>query len=254
MYKSVYLILWIIVCVSCQPTDAINERIVEKKIIVNKLNKTLNKKVDKAVLLDSVINEKGFKLNTRYTLLNTKNLDTFVNMKALSDDFLYDIKYATTDNFANKKLYECDACYLRLKTALALLKANKAFLNKGYKIKFFDCYRPFDVQQALWDSFPNPRYLSNPKKGSIHNRGGAVDITLVDVNDNEVDMGTPFDYFGKEAHRTYTNLPLQVLKNREMLTKIMVKNGFWTIRTEWWHFNYSGSSKNAIENFKWPCP
>ena len=185
--------------------------------------------------------------------MNTRNLDSFVNIRDLSDDFLYDIKYATSDNFAKKPVYDCEACYVRLKTALALLKANNTFMNKGYKIKFFDCYRPFSVQEALWKSYPNPNYLSNPKQGSIHNRGGAVDITLVDINDNELDMGTPFDYFGKEAHRTFKGHTPEVLKNREILTKTMIKNGFWTIRTEWWHFNHGATSRNKIENFKWSC-
>lgn len=252
--QRVLMLFSLLILVGCNQNNAsLKERIRTKEKEVKTLNKTLNKKVSNAVVLDSLINTYGSRLIKRGIILNTKNLDSFVNMKDISDDFLYDIKYATSDNFAKKPVYDCEGCYLRLKTALALLKANNTFMNKGYKIKFFDCYRPFSVQQLLWDSFPNPSYLSSPKQGSIHNRGGAVDITLVDVNDNELDMGTTFDHFGKEAHRTYTDLSEEVLKNREVLTKTMIKNGFWTIRTEWWHFNHGAASRNGIEDFKWPC-
>ena len=108
------------------------------------------------------------------------NDSTFVNLKQYSQDFEYDMKYATEDNFLKAKVYDCAECFLRLKTVNALIDANKKFLKKGYKIKILYCYRPLDIQKKMWKIVSNPKYVADPAKGSIHNRGGAVDITLID--------------------------------------------------------------------------
>jgi D-alanyl-D-alanine dipeptidase len=107
---------------------------------------------------------------------------TFVNLKAYSEDFQYDMKYATEDNFLKLKVYDCAECYLRLKTVKALIRANASFKELGYRIKIFDCYRPLSIQKKMWELVPNPSYVANPSKGSIHNRGGAVDLTLVHLD------------------------------------------------------------------------
>ncbi len=193
------------------------------------------------------------KQKVQRTALDTLPVTTFVNLEELSDDFMYELKYATKDNFLKQSVYDCPKCYVRVPTAKALLKANAVFLKVGRKIKFFDCYRPHSVQKKMWKIFPNPHYLARPTKGSIHNKGGAVDITLTDLKGNELDMGTGFDHFGKEAHHAYTNLSDTVLENRKLLRETMKKHGFWTIRTEWWHYNYRGASKNALADFKWEC-
>lgn len=178
---------------------------------------------------------------------------TFVRVADYNNDFAYDMRYATTNNFLNAKVYDCAECYMRVKTAKALIKANNEFLNKGYKIKFFDCYRPNSVQYKMWAIVPNPQYVANPVKGSIHNKGGAVDITLVDLKGNEVNMGTDFDFFGKKAYHDNTNLPKEILANRVLLKETMEAYGFWSIRTEWWHYNLSAASNEKIANFKWDC-
>ena len=179
---------------------------------------------------------------------------TFVRLADFSNDFVYDMRYATENNFLKAKVYECAECYTRVKTAKALIEANKEFMSKGYRIKFFDCYRPNSVQYKMWELVPNPQYVANPVKGSIHNKGGAVDITLVDLEGNELDMGTDFDFFGKKAHHDFTELPVEVLQNRKLLKETMEKHGFWSIRTEWWHYNLSAGSNDRVANFKWPCP
>lgn len=178
---------------------------------------------------------------------------TFVRLKEYSGDFAYDLRYATTNNFLKAKVYDCAECYTRVKTAKALLKANVELVEKGYKIKFFDCYRPNSVQYKMWKIVPNPQYVANPVKGSIHNKGGAVDITLVTLEGDELDMGTDFDYFGKRAYHDNVNLPDTILANRKLLKETMEKYGFWSIRTEWWHYNLSAGSRDKIANFKWPC-
>ncbi|WP_417935716.1 M15 family metallopeptidase [Flagellimonas allohymeniacidonis] len=179
---------------------------------------------------------------------------TFVRLANYSDDFVYDMRYATENNFLKAQVYDCPECYTRVKTAKALIKANAEFMEMGYKIKFFDCYRPNSVQYKMWEIVPNPQYVANPVKGSIHNKGGAVDITLVDFDGNEVAMGTDFDFFGKRAHHDHLDLPEAVLKNRAILKSIMEKHGFWSIRTEWWHYNLSAGSNDQVADFKWECP
>ncbi len=178
---------------------------------------------------------------------------TFVRLADYSHNFAYDLRYATTNNFLKEKVYDCAECYTRVKTARALLKANKELNSLGYRIKFFDCYRPNSVQYKMWEIVPNPQYVANPKKGSIHNKGGAVDITLETLEGVELDMGTDFDFFGKRAYHDNFNLPKQVLANRKILKETMEKYGFWSIRTEWWHYNLSAASNDKVANFKWDC-
>lgn len=178
---------------------------------------------------------------------------TFVNLKKYSSDFVYDIKYATTDNFLKAKVYDCSECYLRLKTVKSLIKANKKALKKGYRLKLFDCYRPLEIQKKMWKIFPNSKYVANPAKGSIHNRGGALDLTLVDEKGIELDMGTPFDFFGIEAAHAYKNLTKTQFQNRKILKLIMQSSNFNAIKSEWWHYNLKRSKVDSVSNFKWKC-
>ena len=178
---------------------------------------------------------------------------TFIRLADFSDDFAYDLRYATANNFLKAKVYDCAECYTRVKTARALIAANNDFMKQGYKIKFFDCYRPNSVQYKMWEIVPNPQYVANPRKGSIHNKGGAVDITLVTLKGEELDMGTDFDFFGKRAYHDNTELPQQILENRNILKETMERHGFWSIRTEWWHYNLTAASNDRVANFKWPC-
>lgn len=181
------------------------------------------------------------------------NDTTFVNLKEYSQDFVYDMKYATPDNFLKAKVYDCAECFLRLKTVNALVEANKKFMEKGYKIKIFDCYRPLDIQKKMWKIISNPEYVANPAKGSIHNRGGAVDITLVDSKGKELDMGTSFDFFGVEASHNYQNLSTAVKQNRILLKTTMVNSGFNSFDSEWWHYNLKSGLNDKVSNAKWDC-
>ena len=95
--------------------------------------------------------------------------------------------------------------------------------------------------------------MADPKKGSNHNRGTAVDITLVDSLGVELEMGTDFDYFGNKAHHAYTYLPKQTLENRKLLKSVMESHGFWSITSEWWHYNLNASYKYKVSDFKTEC-
>ena len=185
--------------------------------------------------------------------LNTIADSTFVNLSTYSSDFVYDMKYATSDNFLKSKVYDCPVCYLRLKTVKSLIEANQRFIKKGYRIKIFDCYRPLDIQKKMWAIVSNPEYVANPKKGSIHNRGGAVDITLVDASGKELNMGTAFDFFGIEASHDYENLSDEIKANRKLLKSTMIKSDFRILESEWWHYNLKNSKKDNLSNFKWNC-
>lgn len=177
----------------------------------------------------------------------------FVRLKDLSPDFVYELKYATPDNFLKQAVYDCGECYLRKSTAEALVKANEAFIQLGYRIKLFDCYRPLSVQKKMWKILPGTHYVANPAKGSKHNRGAAVDLTLVDAQGKELNMGTPFDFFGKEAHHTYTEHSKEVLENRKLLKETLDKYNFKSIYSEWWHYEYRPEMQSKVENFEWQC-
>jgi len=181
------------------------------------------------------------------------NDTTFVNLRDYSQDFAYDMKYATSDNFLKARVYDCAECYLRLKTVTALIDANKKFRKKGYRIKIFDCYRPLDIQKKMWAIVSDPQYVANPAKGSIHNRGGAVDITLVNLQGVELEMGTSFDFFGKEAAHNYKNLSNKVKRNRKLLKSVMISSGFNPFDSEWWHYNLKSGLKDNVSNVKWNC-
>ncbi|QHT68721.1 M15 family metallopeptidase [Rhodocytophaga rosea] len=195
----------------------------------------------------------------RISLLTNQELNnlpdsSFVELLTVDSTFVLDMKYATPDNFLKSKVYDCDKCLLRVKVAKALAKAQKAFADQGYRIKLFDCYRPLDVQKRMWALMPDKRYVGNPyQNGSVHNKGAAVDLTLVDAEGKEVDMGTSFDHFGREAHHAYTNLPQETLQNRKLLKQGMESAGFLPITSEWWHYFYQ-NNRFPVANFKPACP
>ncbi|WP_281543320.1 M15 family metallopeptidase [Maribacter aestuarii] len=211
-------------------------------------NKPINH-TDTVIINTEATDEKPETLRTFEGLSDT----TFIRLADFSNQFVYDMRYATENNFLKAKVYDCPECYTRVKTAKALIAANEEFVKNGVKIKFFDCYRPNSVQYKMWEIVPNPQYVANPVKGSIHNKGGAVDITLVTLDGVELDMGTDFDFFGKKAYHDNTDLPQDILDNRKLLKETMEKYGFWSIRTEWWHYNLSAASNDKVANFKWPC-
>jgi len=203
------------------------------------------------IMVDSIIEPKEEK--PVFKSLEGVADTTFVRLADYSDGFAYDLRYATDNNFLKEQVYDCGECYTRAKTVKALLKANEEFKKHGVRIKFYDCYRPNSVQYKMWKIVPNPQYVANPVKGSIHNKGGAVDITLVTLDGDEVKMPSDFDFFGKRAYHDNFDLPQEILDNRKLLKETMEKHGFWSTRTEWWHYNLQGASHDPIANFKWDC-
>lgn len=170
----------------------------------------------------------------------------------LAPDIQLDLRYATTNNFVEEKMYDCGRCFLRPEVARAVVQVYRQLQARGYGLKMYDCFRPHPIQWKLWEKVPDPRYVTDPDKGSMHNRGAAVDLTLTDSLGRELDMGAPFDYFGQEAYHTFTDLPDSTLTRRQLLKSVMEANGFRAIRTEWWHYSYTEKSY-PISDMLWKC-
>ncbi len=217
------------------PLQESKDTLVEQSLIKNK-HRDSTKTIERSLRSHEVAHNNGF-----------------VNIEDLSDDFVLDMRYATTNNFLKEKVYSCSKCFIRIEVVQALIDANNDLIKKGYRIKLFDCYRPHSVQKKMWKIYPNPGYVADPKGGSIHNKGAAVDISLVQLDGSTVDMGTDFDDFGKKAHHSYSKLPKQVLRHRRLLRSTMEKHGFKIIRTEWWHYNFIAGKKFKISDFRWEC-
>jgi D-alanyl-D-alanine dipeptidase len=162
-----------------------------------------------------------------------------VELKQLMPGLIYELHYATKDNFVKQTLYPAntDFTFLRLPAAKALQKVQNELNERGFGLKIFDAYRPYSVTVKFWELIKDERYVANPAKGSGHNRGLAVDLTIVDLKTGvELDMGTGFDNFTDTAHHTFTQLSTTVLQNRKLLKDVMQKYGFNLLETEWWHY------------------
>ena len=181
------------------------------------------------------------------SLIQAQTDTSIVWLGEIDSTIVTDVRYATTNNFTGKVLYSTDKVYLRKIVAEKLSEANR-YLMKNYnlRIKIFDGYRPLSVQKIMWKIMPDDRYVANPAKGSRHNRGAAVDVTLIDSLGNELDMGTEYDNFTVKAHPDYKNFPEKVLQNRKLLRDVMIKFGFRPITSEWWHFDFKGWKKFSI--------
>lgn len=161
-----------------------------------------------------------------------------VRVLDIDASLVIDLRYATDDNFTKQRVYPQDApALLTLDTALKLKRANQRFENDGYRLKIWDGYRPKSVQEIFWDLVPDPRYVADPAKGSIHNRGASVDVTLVDSDGKELEMPTAYDDFSEKAARNYQASSENARENVAYLTRIMEESGFTGISSEWWHFD-----------------
>lgn len=165
---------------------------------------------------------------------------TLVDVAAVVPDLRFDIRYATPRNFAGRALYPVARCLLRPAVAERLASAQAAARGAGYGLLIFDCYRPLSVQREMWRLVPDERYVADPAKGSRHNRGAAVDLTLVDAAGAPLPMPTDYDDFSPRAHRDYADLPPAAIANRATLERIMREAGFTGLPTEWWHFDADG--------------
>ncbi|MEP6663257.1 MAG: M15 family metallopeptidase [Verrucomicrobiota bacterium] len=168
----------------------------------------------------------------------TKIPGDLVEVKKVIPNIVLEIRYATTNNFTGKVLYESDRCFLRRAVADKLRAAQNDFNQLGFGLKIYDGYRPLSVQKKMWAIYPHEGYVANPAKGSRHNRGAAVDVSLVTLKDKkDVLMPSHYDEFSERAHRDFTNAPAEAIQDRALLDGVMKKHGFVGLPTEWWHFD-----------------
>lgn len=159
---------------------------------------------------------------------------------------IFDIAYATENNFTGRPVYSRAACYLHPDAAKKLKKAIHLAAQLGYIIKIFDAYRPTEAQWKLWEHTPDPDFLADPRKGSPHSRGVAVDLTLCDAQGKELNMGTEFDAFTPLSHHANTEISVEAQKNRLILLGIMSAAGWDFYSKEWWHYQLFESKKYSL--------
>jgi D-alanyl-D-alanine dipeptidase len=164
--------------------------------------------------------------------------EDLVDIAGVDRSIIVDIPYATSRNFTHKKLYPVNRALLRKPVALALAGVQKNLRKRCLGLKVWDAYRPLSVQKYMWTLVPDPRYVADPRKGSKHNRGAAVDVTLVDSSGKELAMPTGFDDFSPRAGRNYMKASEEALKNRKLLEAAMKAGGFIPFPSEWWHFDF----------------
>ena len=181
------------------------------------------------------------------------SLKKMTNLQELIPNIILDLRYATKNNFMGRRMYpkKINYSFLRSPAAQALAHVQKELNTMGYGLKVFDAYRPYSVTEKFWELVHDDRYVADPKKGSGHNRGIAVDLTIVELNTkHELKMPTGFDNFTDSAHHDFMNLPNDVLKNRELLKKTMEKYGFVAFATEWWHYSLPNPEKFEVLDLK----
>jgi D-alanyl-D-alanine dipeptidase len=148
-----------------------------------------------------------------------------------------DLLYATPLNFTGRPIYRRAACHLHPDTATLLARASDMAQRLGFRLKVFDAFRPAEAQWILWRHMPDPNYIADPRRGSPHSMGAAVDLTLIDARDGRaLDMGTGFDDMRAISWHGDTTVSAEAQRNRALLLGLMTAAGFDFFRNEWWHY------------------
>jgi D-alanyl-D-alanine dipeptidase len=170
-----------------------------------------------------------------------------VELKKYIPGIALDIRYATNNNFTHHVLYQQPRAFTRLPVARALKQIEAALKPMGLGLKIFDAYRPYAITVKFYEIARDTNFVADPRKGSRHNRGCAVDLTLINLKTGkELEMPTGFDSFSPKAAANYENLPPLAIHNREILWKMMESHGFKIYRTEWWHYDFNGWDKYEL--------
>jgi D-alanyl-D-alanine dipeptidase len=244
--KSLLLLLFVSILIwSCSPNEV---NIIEEELkFVDELERTTTIEVQLPELEKQMVAQ------------------GLVDIQEVIPEVRVELKYSTTDNFFKQDVYgDLTKAFLQPEVSERLKKAQEMLQSEypDYTLLVYDGVRPSSVQQILWDNLDKPDslkplYVADPKKGSLHNFGVAVDLTIFDTKaDSTLDMGTSYDYFGYPAYPDREQQMLAEGKlanthiaNREILRKVMTENGFTGIGSEWWHFN-AFSRKEAGEKFE----
>lgn len=161
-------------------------------------------------------------------------------------DVLLDLAYATPANFTGRAVYRRAVCHLHADAEKRLRRAVELAAAQGYRLKVFDGFRPSEAQWVLWNHTPDPDFLADPRRGSPHSRGVAVDLTLVDETGAALDMGTPFDAFTPLSHHGNTEIPVSAQRNRTLLLGLMSAAGWDFYSKEWWHYQLFDSRRYPV--------
>ena len=201
-------------------------------LIVNCLNAYAQNPYGLAIVNDNADYKASVKANPNNEL---------VEIKKAIPTIVLDIRYATKNNFMKQVMYKKAKAFAR-KPVVQQLKVIQAELaKKGYGLKIFDAYRPYAITIAFYEKASDKNFVANPAKGSKHNRGCAVDLTIIDLKTGkDVQMPTPYDSFEPAAASHFNNLPAEIIKNRDFLIATMQTHGFKVIYNEWWHFDFIG--------------
>ena len=162
--------------------------------------------------------------------------DPLVDVRTVAPDVVLDVRYATSRNFLGKAVYPESAAFLRRSTAAKLARAAAAPKARGRRLVIYDAYRPLSVQRLFWAAKPDRRFIADPARGSIHNRGGAVDVGLADAAGRTVALPTGFDEFGPHAAHGAKGVPPEAAANAAELKAAMEAAGFKPLAEEWWHY------------------
>ena len=173
-------------------------------------------------------------------------LMNLVEITAAGHGVLVDLAYAGAGNFTGRPVYQRRACYLHGDAEPLLADAVRLAAVQGLRLKIIDAFRPAEAQWVMWHHTPDPEFLADPRRGSPHSRGVAVDLTLVDGAGRDLDMGTNFDAFTERSHHGSTAVSAAAQRNRALLLGLMTAAGWDFYRNEWWHYQMFDSRRYPI--------
>lgn len=173
-------------------------------------------------------------------------MNPLVPLSAETHDVILDLVYATSNNIAGKPIYERHLCLLHRDAEMCLRKAVHLAAKAGCKLKIFDAFRPHEAQVELWETAVDKLYVADPQFGSNHTRGTAVDLTLVDANGKDMDMGTDFDHMTALSHHFSAQVSPAAQANRSLLLNIMEQAGFQHLPHEWWHYELPMNDEHVL--------
>jgi zinc D-Ala-D-Ala dipeptidase len=174
-------------------------------------------------------------------MIATDSLKMLVDLQKIVPGIIIDIRYAGTDNFTHRQVYSSARAFARLNVAKALREVQLELGKQGLGLKVYDAYRPYAATLLFWDIIHDTAFVASPLSGSRHNRGCAVDVSLVSLKTGkELSMPTPFDDFTAKAGASYDQIPEDARHNRQTLIDVMSKHGFTVYPSEWWHFDFTG--------------
>ena len=200
-------------------------------VAVNAQNKSLA--IKKLVVVSSY--------NQYLASVKSNPSNELIEIKKAIPTIKLDIRYATKNNFMQQVMYKQARAFARKPVVESLKKIQKELNKKGYGLKIFDGYRPYAITVEFYKKASDKNFVANPAKGSKHNRGCAVDLTLINLKTGkELVMPTPYDSFSAAAAAKYENISPEARKNRDFLIAIMAKYQMNVLENEWWHYDFSG--------------